>query len=57
MYGLGFENEPLSAENCTSTKTENLKLLKHLRGLSEQSAKIQTLEGKIESIDMRRLCM
>ena len=27
MYGLGFENNPLGAENCMSSKSENLKLL------------------------------
>ena len=27
MYDLGFENNPLGAENCMSSKFENLKLL------------------------------
>ena len=27
MYDLGFENNPLGAENCMSSKSENLKLL------------------------------
>ena len=30
MYGLGFENNPLGAENCMSSKFENLKLLDSL---------------------------
>ena len=27
MYELGFENNPFGAENCMSSKSENLKLL------------------------------
>ena len=30
MYELGFENNPLGAENCMSSKFENLKLLDSL---------------------------
>ena len=34
MYGLGFENNPLGAENCMSSKSENLKLLDSLHVLA-----------------------
>ena len=36
MFGLGFENNPLGAENCMSPKFENLKLLDSLIGLGIQ---------------------
>ena len=47
MYGLGFENNPLGAESCMSSKSENLKLLDSFQWTSELDKIFQLAKEEI----------